>query len=160
MANPYRYFRVDPAAYPALTAYVDTSREYPNETTERGLQLFEDLVHEEDGWGLLPVDTWRFNDDDEVVIADAIAAGTVEELDMETYRAKREAVLSPPIPEPEPEPPELPPEPEPPELPPEPEPPELPDPEPHSYPDPPLPSFYTGEPGDWGYLDLPKFEDR
>ena len=95
---------MDPAAYTALTGYVDASRGYPNETTERGLQLFEDLVHDENGWGLIAIDVWRFNDDDEVVIADAIDAGTVEELDRETYLAKKDAILNPPPPEPEPEP--------------------------------------------------------
>ena len=102
--EPYRQFRVDPAAYTALTAYVDSSRGYPNETTERGLQLFEDLVHDEDGWGLIAIDTWRFTEDeDEAVIAAAIEAGTVEELDRETYLAKKDAILNPPPPEPEPE---------------------------------------------------------
>ena len=98
--EPYRQFRVDPAAYTALPAYVDPSRGYPNEHAERGLQLFEDLIHDEDGWGLIAIDTWRFAEDgDEAVIAAAIEAGTVEELDRETYLAKKDAILHPPEPE-------------------------------------------------------------
>ena len=104
LSETHRFFRVDPAAYTALTDYVDSSRGYPNETTERGLPLFEWLVHEENGWGLIPIDKWRFTDDDEVVVADAIDAGTVEEIGVDTYVAKREAILNPPPPEPEPEP--------------------------------------------------------
>ena len=103
LSETHRFFRVDPAAYTALTDYVDSSRGYPNETTERGLPLFEWLVHEENGWGLIPIDKWRFTDDDEVVVADAIDAGTVEEIGVDTYVAKREAILNPPPP-PEPEP--------------------------------------------------------
>jgi hypothetical protein len=96
-----RYFRVEPDAYEALTQYVDTSRGFPNETTQRGLQLFEWLPHEEDGWGIIAIDGWRFVEDDEVVITAAIEAGTVEELDRETYWAKRNALRNPPEPEPE-----------------------------------------------------------
>ena len=103
LSETHRFFRVDPAAYTALTDYVDSSRGYPNETTERGLPLFEWLVKEEDGWGLIPIDKWRFTDEDEVVVADAIDAGTVEEIGVDTYVAKREAILNPPPPEPEPE---------------------------------------------------------
>ena len=102
--SPYRYFRVDPDAYAALTDHVDISRGYPNETTERGLQLFEDLLHEEDGWGLIAIDVWRFTEDDDAVISAAVEAGTVEELDVEVYRAKRDAIINPTLPEPEPEP--------------------------------------------------------
>ena len=101
LSETHRFFRVDPAAYTALTDYVDNSRGYPNKTTKRGLPLFEWLVKEEDGWGLIPIDKWRFTDEDEVVGAEAIEDGTVEEIGVDTYVATREAILNPPEPEPE-----------------------------------------------------------
>lgn len=104
----HRYFRIGPEAYSGVTSYVDTSRGYPNETTQRGLQLFEDLPKDEsDGWGLIAIDVWRFNDDDQVVFADLIADGDAEELEKSVWMEK----AFPPPPEPEPYPEDFPPTP-------------------------------------------------
>jgi len=108
MQSPHRYFRINPEAYSGVASYVDTSRSYPNETTERGLQLFEDLPKDEsDGWGLIAIDIWRFDDDDQVVVADLIANGNAEELSKEDWEQK----AFPASPEPEPDPEDLPPTP-------------------------------------------------
>ena len=130
MTSTHRFFRVEPTSYLGLTSYVDSSRGYPTETTDRGLPLFEWLLHEEEtGWGLIAIDKWRFTDDDEVVITKAINDGVVEEITEESYDIIRDGILNPPEPEPEPEPdlhPDPPYPPDPLEPPPLPEPPELP----------------------------------
>ena len=123
MASTHRFFRVEPDSYLGLTSYVDSSRGYPTETTDRGLPLFEWLLHEEEtGWGIVPIDKWRFNEEDETVVAKAIADGVIEEITEEAYDTIRKGILDPePEPEPEPDPPEpppLPPLPEPPPPPP------------------------------------------
>ena len=105
MASTHRFFRVEPDSYLGLTSYVDTSRGYPTDTTDRGLPLFDWLLHEEEtGWGILPIDKWRFNEEDETVVAKAIADGVVEEITEEAYDTIRDGILHPPEPEPEPEP--------------------------------------------------------
>ena len=124
MTSTHRFFRVEPTSYLGLTSYVDSSRGYPTETTDRGLPLFEWLLHEEEtGWGLIAIDKWRFTDDDEVVITKAINDGVVEEITEESYDIIRDGILNPPEPEPEPEP-DL--HPDPPDPPEPPYPPELP----------------------------------
>jgi len=103
--STHRFFRVKPTAYSSLTSYVDSSRGYPTSTTDRGLPLFDWLLHEEEtGWGILPIDKWRFNEEDEAVVAKAIADGVVEEITEEAYDTIRDGILNPPEPEPEPEP--------------------------------------------------------
>ena len=110
MASTHRFFRVEPTAYAGLTSYVDTSRGYPPATTDRGLPLFEWLLHEEaTGWGIIPIDKWRFTDEDETVVAKAIADGDVEEITEESYDTIRDGILNPPLHEPEPELPAFPP---------------------------------------------------
>ena len=100
--SPQRYFKISAGVYSGVESYVNTSRSYPNEKTERGLQLFEDLPRDEsDGWGLIAIDIWRFNDDDQVVVADLIANGNAEELEKSVWMEK--AFPPPPVPEPEPE---------------------------------------------------------
>jgi len=114
MTSTHRFFRVEPDSYLELTSYVDTSRGYPTDTTDRGLPLFEWLLHEEEtGWGILPIDKWRFNEEDETVVAKAIADGVVEEITEEAYDTIRDGILHPPEPEPEEEPPFRFPDPEP-----------------------------------------------
>ena len=114
MTSTHRFFRVDPDSYLGLTSYVDTSRGYPTDTTDRGLPLFDWLLHEEEtGWGILPIDKWRFNEEDETVVAKAIADGVVEEITEEAYDTIRDGILHPPEPEPEEEPPFRHPEPDP-----------------------------------------------
>ena len=109
MASTHRFFRVEPDSFLGLTSYVDSSRGYPTATTDRGLPLFDWLLHEEDtGWGIIPIDKGRFTDEDETVVAKAIADGVVEEITEEAYDAIRDGILNPPEPEPEPEPPEPP----------------------------------------------------
>ena len=101
MTSTHRFFRVEPTAYLGLTSYVDSSRGYPTATTDRGLPLFDWLLHEEDtGWGIIPIDKWRFNEEDETVVAKAIADGVVEEITEEAYDTIRKGILDP---EPEPE---------------------------------------------------------
>ena len=118
MTSTHRFFRVDPDSYLGLTSYVDTSRGYPTDTTDRGLPLFDWLLHEEEtGWGILPIDKWRFNEEDETVVAKAIADGVVEEITEEAYDTIRDGILHPPEPDPEPEPDPYPPWPVPPLLP-------------------------------------------
>ena len=111
MTSTHRFFRVEPASYLGLTSYVDTSRGYPTDTTDRGLPLFDWLLHEEEtGWGIVPIDKWRFNEEDETVVAKAIADGVIEEITEEAYDTIRKGILDPePEPEPEPDPPEPPP---------------------------------------------------
>ena len=115
----YRFFRAESTAYSALASYVDTSRGYPNDTIDRGLPLFDWLLHEEEsGWGIKAIGSWRFTGEDDIVVAEAIAQGGVEELSEEEYNTIRNNILDPPEPEPEEEPPfsypEPPPLPEPP----------------------------------------------
>ena len=124
MTSTHRFFRVEPASYLGLTSYVDTSRGYPTDTTDRGLPLFDWLLHEEEtGWGIVPIDKWRFNEEDETVVAKAIADGVIEEITEEAHDTIRKGILDPvtePEPEPEPEPdfhPDPPPLPEPPPFP-------------------------------------------
>ena len=100
MTSTHRFFRVEPTAYLGLTSYVDSSRGYPTDTTDRGLPLFDWLLHEEEtGWGILPIDKWRFNEEDETVVAKAIAGGVVEEITEEAYDTIRDGILHPPEPE-------------------------------------------------------------
>ena len=98
MPDPsHRYFRVDPAHYSTYTDYVDEDRGYPIGGTHRGLPLFGDLVQDPStGWGLLPIDSWRFTDEDEVVVAQAISAGAAEEISAETYQTELDAIRNPP----------------------------------------------------------------
>ncbi len=99
----HRFFRVDPAHYSTYTDYVNESRGYPHDHTLRGLPLFAWLLQEPTtGWGLCPIGKWRIDDEDEVVIAQAIAAGAATEISAEQYVAERNAILDPPEPEPEP----------------------------------------------------------
>jgi len=98
--STHRFFRIDPAVYTSLTDYVDTSRGYPNERTTRGLPLFEWLLHDEDGWGLLAIDKWRFVSSDEAVVTGAIDDGTVEEITTADYLVKRAAIFATPVPVP------------------------------------------------------------
>jgi len=119
MAANYRFFRAESTSYSALTSYVDTSRGYPNDTIDRGLPLFDWLLHEEEtGWGIKAIGSWRFTEEDDEMVAQAIAAGGVEELSEESYNVIQDGILNPPEPEPELPPlPPLPPPPEPPPLP-------------------------------------------
>ena len=99
MTSTHRFFRVEPTAYVGLTSYVDTSRGYPTANTYRGLPLFDWLLHEEDtGWGIIPIDKWRFTDEDETVVAKAIEDGVVEEITEEAYNIIREGILDLPLP--------------------------------------------------------------
>ncbi len=101
--SPHRYFKVSAEAYPGVESYVNTSRSYPNETTQRGLQLFDNLPKDEsDGWGLIAIDDWRFDAEDQVVIADLVASGKAEEMEQGAWMAK--VFPDPPEPEPEPDP--------------------------------------------------------
>ena len=119
MAANYRFFRAESTSYSALTSYVDTSRGYPNDTIDRGLPLFDWLLREEEtGWGIKAIGSWRFTEEDDEMVAQAIAAGGVEELSEESYNVIQDGILNPPEPEPELPPlPPLPPPPEPPPLP-------------------------------------------
>tara|TARA_R110000824_G_scaffold252206_1_gene440942 strand:+ start:2944 stop:3117 length:174 start_codon:yes stop_codon:yes gene_type:complete len=57
------------------------------------------LLHEEDtGWGIIPIDKWRFTDEDETVVAKAIEDGVVEEITEEAYNIIREGILDLPLP--------------------------------------------------------------
>ena len=98
----HRYFRVDPAHYSTYTDYVDESRDYPRDNTVRGLPLFAWLLHEPaTGWGLCPIGAWRIDDEDEIVIGQAIAAGAAAEISEAQYDAERDAILNPPDPPPD-----------------------------------------------------------
>ena len=110
MTSTYRFFRAESTSYSALASYVDTSRGYPNDTIDRGLPLFDWLIHEEEtGWGIKAIGSWRFTEEDDEMVAQAIAAGGVEELSEESYNVIQDGMLNPPEPEPEPEPEEEPP---------------------------------------------------
>ncbi len=101
MQSPHRYFKVSAQAYPGVEAYVKNSRGYPNETTERGLQLFDELPKDtSDGWGLIAIDDWRFDAEDQVVIADLVANGNAEEMEKGAWMEK--AFPNPLEPEPDP----------------------------------------------------------
>ena len=109
MAAAYRFFRAESTSYSALASYVDTSRGYPNDTIDRGLPLFDWLLHEEEsGWGIKAIGSWRFTVEDDIVVAEAIAQGGVEELSEEEYNTIRNNILDPPEPEPDPPFPPLP----------------------------------------------------
>ena len=102
---PHRYFRVKAEVYPSITSHVDTTRGYPDETTQRGLQPFDELPKDEDGWGLIAIDEWRFQEEDNALIDNVLEAGAAEELTREAYFSLR----YPPEPEPEPDLEDLPP---------------------------------------------------
>jgi hypothetical protein len=97
---PHRYFRVKSEVYPSITAHVDTTRGYPDETTQRGLQPFQELPKDADGWGLIAIDNWRFQEEDNALINTVLDEGAADELTREEY----ENLRYPPEPDPEPEP--------------------------------------------------------
>lgn len=100
--SPHRYFKVSAEAYSGVENYVNTSRSYPTETTQRGLQVFDDLPKDKsDGWGLIAIDDWRFDSEDEVVIADLVTSGKAGEMEKGAWMSK--AFPDPPEPEPEPD---------------------------------------------------------
>ena len=95
--SPHRYFRVKSEVYPSITSHVDETRGYPDETTQRGLQPFEELPKDEDGWGLIAIDDWRFQEEDEEIVDGLLQTNAAEELTREVYTLLR----YPPEPEPE-----------------------------------------------------------
>tara|TARA_R110000824_G_scaffold288986_3_gene477460 strand:- start:266 stop:466 length:201 start_codon:yes stop_codon:yes gene_type:complete len=65
------------------------------------LPLFAWLLQEPTtGWGLCPIGTWRIDDEDEIVIGQAIAAGAAAEISEAQYDAERDAIQNPPDPPP------------------------------------------------------------
>ena len=82
----FRYYIVQPDVYVALSAGVDQSRGYPNQTTLRGLPPVEQLAEAVDGSGLMiAIDCWRFNATDDQMLEAPLADGTIEEVAEQTY---------------------------------------------------------------------------
>jgi hypothetical protein len=97
-----RNYAVNPATYSVMASGVDAIRGYPHgegtkAQTLRGLSPVDSLPVANDGSGdvLVSLETWRFVDADDQMLAPAIAAGLVTELTAEEYQALK--------PQPEPE---------------------------------------------------------
>lgn len=97
----HRYFKCDPDTYTQLASAVDQSRGYPRgvgtrAVTLRGLPLVGDLelANDDSGMVIIAIDKWRFEPEDDELLAPAIGAGLVEELTKAEFDAlsKQEAL--------------------------------------------------------------------
>lgn len=85
--NGHRYFQLPESLYDIFRSLIRARRGYPRGATLRGLQDPSELHRAANGDILVAVDFWRFEQEDEDMIAPGITSGVIIEYTKEAFAA-------------------------------------------------------------------------
>lgn len=85
--NGRRYFQLPEALYDSFRVLIKGRRGYPRGSTLRGLQRPSELHRALNGDVLISIDSWRFEEIDENMIAPYILSGVIKEYTKSEFEA-------------------------------------------------------------------------